>query len=81
MVFVQNSLNFYPGIMYLSAVLKKNGLERIKVSPGDTFDTSRHESVGEIESDQNKGTIAQEIEAGYLLNGKVVRPARVKISK
>lgn len=65
----------------LEEVLKKKGLEKIKVSPGDAFDTSRHESIGEIEGKGASGQVAEEIESGYLLNGKVVRPARVKLSK
>ena len=71
----------------LEEVLKKKGLEKIKVSSGDQFDTMKHESIGEAEdpstgSGQAKsGTIAEEIESGYMLNGKVVRPARVKITK
>lgn len=62
-------------------VLKRQGLERMKVSPGDKFDPNFHESLGEMELDGESGTIAVEIEAGYLLNGKVVRPARVKLNK
>lgn len=65
----------------LADVLKKHGLEAIKVEPGMPFDPERHEALLEIESDQPSGTIAEEIEKGYTLNGRVVRPARVKISK
>jgi molecular chaperone GrpE len=65
----------------LEDALKKKGLEKIKVSPGDSFDPSRQESLGEKESDKPSGTVAEEIESGYLLNGKVVRPARVKLAK
>jgi molecular chaperone GrpE len=66
----------------LEDVLKKNGLEKIKVSPGDAFDPSRHESLGEVAGlPAQAGKIAEEIESGYILNGKVVRPARVKLSK
>ncbi len=67
----------------LSDVLKRQGLERMKVSPGDKFDPNLHESLGEIDSPDGgeSGTVAVEIEAGYLLNGKVVRPARVKLAK
>ena len=65
----------------LEEVLKKKGLEKIKVSPGDQFDLTKHESIGEVEVEGASGTIAEEIESGYLLNGKVVRPARVKITK
>lgn len=67
----------------LEEVLKKKGLEKIKVSPGDPFDASKHESIGEIENSPStsSGQVAEEIESGYLLNGRVVRPARVKLTK
>ncbi|MBI3046461.1 MAG: nucleotide exchange factor GrpE [Candidatus Harrisonbacteria bacterium] len=65
----------------LEEVLKKKGLEKIKVSPGDPFDTMKHESIGEVEGKGVSGQVAEEIESGYMLNGKVVRPARVKLTK
>lgn len=65
----------------LSDVLKRHGLEKMKLSPGDAFDPNLHESLGEMEIELPPGTVAVEIEAGYLLNGKVVRPARVKLVK
>lgn len=65
----------------LEEVLKKKGLEKIKVSPGDKFDPNMHESLGEMESGEPSGAVAAEVESGYLLNGKVVRPARVKLAK
>lgn len=65
----------------LEDALKKYGLEKIKVSPGDQFDPAMHESLGEMESDQGSGTVAVEVESGYMLNGKVVRPTRVKLAK
>jgi len=62
--------------------LKKYGLEKIKVSPGDTFDTGLHESIGELESKEAaSGTIAAEVSSGYKLKTKVIRPTRVKIAK
>jgi len=73
----------------LEDVLKKKGLEKMKLSPGDAFDPNLHESLGEMEIPSASsgqvsyppGTVAVEVEAGYLLNGKVIRPARVKLSK
>lgn len=65
----------------LEDALKKHGLERMAVSAGQPFDPNLHETIGEIESSQSLGTIVEEIEHGYFLNGKIVRPARVKISK
>jgi len=65
----------------LEDVLKKRGLERMAVAVGALFDPALHESVGEIESGEPPGTIAEEIEHGYLLYDRVVRPARVKLAK
>lgn len=65
----------------LEGILKKYGLEKIVVRSGDSFDPNYHEAVGEVESDKPVGIIVEEIEKGYALNGKVIRPARVKLSK
>ncbi len=62
-------------------VLRKRGLERMAVAPGEPFNPSFHESLGEVESEYPPGTVAEEIERGYFLSGRVVRPARVKIAK
>ncbi len=66
----------------LEDMLKKYGLEKIKVSPGDALDTNLHESIGEMEvKDVESGKIAVEVSSGYKLKNKVIRPARVKLSK
>ena len=65
----------------LEDALKRRGLERILVTVGQTFDPSLHEAIGEVESDQPVGAVAEEIERGYLLSGRVIRPARVQLSK
>lgn len=65
----------------LADVLKKHGLEQIKVSAGMPFDAVYHEALMEISSESPPGTIVEEIEKGYTLHGRVVRPSRVKISK
>lgn len=65
----------------LEEVLKKRGLEEIKVAPGENFNPEKHESIGEIESDLPEGKIAEEIQKGYLFQGKVLRPARIRIAK
>jgi molecular chaperone GrpE len=62
-------------------VLRKQGLERMAVSIGAPFNPQLHESVGEMAADVPEGTIAAEIERGYTLHGKVVRPARVKLAR
>lgn len=65
----------------LENILRKYGLEKIKVSPGDKFDPARHEAVSEAKSDQPEGTIIEEVEKGYMISGEVLRPAKVKLSK
>lgn len=62
-------------------ILKRRGLEKIQVQPGDAFDPSIAEAIGEIDSDKPPGTIVQEIEPGYKLNNKIIRPVRVRIAK
>lgn len=62
-------------------LLKKRGLEKIPLKPGDPFDPAVAEAITEGESEQPPGTIAEQIEPGYKLYDKVLRPARVKISK
>lgn len=62
-------------------VLKKRGLEKITLKPGDVFDPAVAEAIAEGESEQPPGTIMEEIESGYRLYDKVLRPARVRLSK
>jgi len=62
-------------------VLKRYGLMRITTNPGDQFDPNVHEAIAEVESDSPPGTIMEEIEPGYRLHEKLIRPARVKVAK
>lgn len=61
-------------------LLKKYGLESIK-SLGAKFDPNLHEILFEVESEKEAGIIVEEIERGWKLYEKVIRPARVKIAK
>lgn len=65
----------------LTDILKNHGLEVISVVEGQLFNPALQEAIVEVESDKPSGTIIEEIEKGYLLNGRVIRPARVKVSK
>ena len=65
----------------LEDALKNYGLERVIVSVGNSFDPAMQEAVAVVESDKPSGTVVEEIERGYMLNGKLIRPARVKVSK
>ena len=64
----------------LSAVLAERGLKRIE-TVGKPFDPHLHEAVGHIVSQEKPDNLVLEEElTGYQLNGKLLRPAKVKIS-
>lgn len=65
----------------LEDVLKERGLSRIKIEIGQHFDPKISEAIAEVEYDGPSGIVLEEIEAGYKLYDKVIRPARVKVSK
>jgi len=65
----------------LRDTLKKRGLVPITAEVGKLFNPIREEAIAEGESELPPGTIIEEIETGYMLNGKVIRPVRVKIAK
>lgn len=49
---------------------------------GEPFDPSRHEAMGHMESaDQPPNTVIQELQKGYLLNDRLLRPALVMVAK
>jgi len=60
-------------------ILKSNGLEEIKAI-GEKFNPEFHESVEEVKGKKSE-EIVQEVQKGYKLKNKVIRPSRVKISK
>ncbi len=60
--------------------LKNQGVEEIKCLKKE-FDPNFHEAVEMAESDSKPGIIIKEIKKGYILNGRVIRPAKVKIAK
>ena len=62
-------------------ILKKRGLAKFNLKPGDPFDPNIAEAMTEVESDRSPGSIVEEIEPGYRLHDKVLRAARVIIAK
>lgn len=65
----------------LEDVLKKRGVLRIICEEGSLFDPTFHEAISVVESDSDSDIIVREVERGYTLNGKIIRPARVVVSK
>lgn len=64
----------------MKKVLECNGLKQIEAL-GKKFDSCYHDAVIAEKSEQEEGTILQELERGYLLNSIVIRHSKVKISK
>jgi molecular chaperone GrpE len=63
-----------------SRMLNSEGVTEIE-SRGKKFDPSLHEAVEQVESDEPDGTITDVLQKGYSMNGRVIRPARVKVAK
>ena len=62
-------------------VLGRFGVERI-AAVGKPFDPNQHEALMQMESETvTVETVSEELEPGYTMKGRVVRPARVKVLK
>ncbi|WP_305042182.1 nucleotide exchange factor GrpE [Geoalkalibacter sp.] len=62
-------------------VLEKFGVTPVS-SLGEAFDPARHEAMGQVESAaQPPNTVAQELQKGYLLHERLLRPALVMVTR
>ncbi len=65
----------------LHKIMERYGVQPVK-SVGELFDPNLHEAVAEVEDAGKKaGTVVDEIQRGYVLNGRLIRPSRVRIAK
>ncbi len=63
----------------LTEILKKDGLEPIEAE-GKKFDPEYHQAVMRVANpDLEDDTIAQELQKGYMVRGKVIRPSMVQV--
>lgn len=66
----------------LEDILIAEGLEKIKAEIGMKFDPNLHEAISFEENNKVKTDhIIAEIESGWQFNGKVLKPAKVRVSK
>lgn len=64
----------------LEEALKKEGVEEI-AALGQPFDPNLHQAVVQEKSEEyDEGFVIEVFQAGYTLNGRVIRPAMVKVS-
>ena len=65
----------------LRATLEGHGLDEVPVEPGTPFDPTYHEAVLTQPSEEHdEGAVLQVLERGYLLHGRLLRPAKVIVS-
>ena len=65
----------------LISIFEKNNIKKID-SQNKKFDPNFHQAMSEVEDDKaDPGTILNEIQAGYLLGERLLRPALVSVSK
>ena len=64
----------------LDSVFARNGITRIE-SLGQPLDPNRHQAMMEMPSDEAPGTIVQEMQAGYMIKDRLLRPAMVGVAK
>ena len=77
--------SYIKGILQIKAqlqdFLKDHGLQQIQCL-GQKFNPEFHEAIEQIQSkNKESGIILQEVQKGYKLHDKIIRPAKVKISK
>jgi len=72
---VEMTMNIFLGTM------RKHGLEQI-AALDVPFDPSRHEALGQVERDDvAENTVCQMLQKGYMLKDRLLRPAKVMVSR
>ncbi|MFD1611133.1 nucleotide exchange factor GrpE [Sphingomonas tabacisoli] len=65
----------------LAGVFERNGITKIS-SLGEKLDPNRHQAMIELPTaDAEPGTIVQEMQAGYMIRDRLLRPALVGVAK
>ncbi len=65
----------------LVSIFERNRIKKIKAK-GEKFNPNLHQAMTEIEDEKSEaGTIVQEIQSGYMLGDRLLRPALVGVSK
>lgn len=64
----------------LESVFRKNGIEKIEAMD-QMLDPNKHQAMVEMPSDKAPGTIVQEMQAGYMIKDRLLRPAMVGVAK
>lgn len=61
------------------STLEKHGVESFEAA-GTAFNPERHEAVQQVHADAPAGSVAQELQRGFLIHDRLLRPALVVVS-
>jgi molecular chaperone GrpE len=64
----------------IESVFQRHGITRIDAK-GQKLDPNKHQAMVEIPSDAEPGTIVQEMQPGYMIKDRLLRPALVGVAK
>jgi len=64
----------------LEKVFERNGIKRVEAM-GQKLDPHFHQAMIEVASDEEPGTIVQEMQSGYTIKDRLLRPALVGVAK
>ncbi|WP_294194214.1 nucleotide exchange factor GrpE [uncultured Sphingomonas sp.] len=64
----------------LASVFGRHGLTKIEAM-GQPLDPNKHQAMMEMPSDQPAGTVVQEMQAGWMIKDRLLRPALVGVAK
>ena len=80
----KTAANFLAGIestaREMESVFTRNGVTRIEAK-GQSLDPHKHQAMVEIPSDEEPGTVVEELQAGYMIKDRLLRPALVGVAK
>ena len=62
------------------SILEKHGVKKINAL-NEKFDHNFHQAMAEIESDKDSGIILKELQTGYTMHDRLLRPSMVVLSK
>lgn len=81
----ENNKSIFEGISMvysqLKEALKSQGIDEIE-TVGNQFDPNQHHAIMQVEDDEREANeIVEELQKGYMLKDRVIRPAMVKVNK
>ena len=80
----ETTRNFVAGIeatlRELDTVFGRHGVTRIEAK-GQKLDPNKHQAMMEIPHDGESGTVVDEMQAGYMLKDRLLRPSLVSVAK